>query len=113
MSSDTNTKICAHLQPFLSELIRQGSSITAADESAWSNCLLNVILDKGPDPRAGGKNLRPSRPNKALGKHGHALRARKRLILRRMQTQPFVGEITENRHDIPKGQESNDAAAYN
>jgi len=48
MSGDTNTKICAHLQPFLSELIRQGSNIIATDESAWSNCLLNVTLDKGP-----------------------------------------------------------------
>lgn len=48
MSNSKNTKICAHLQPFLSELIRQGSNVVATAESAWSNCLLNVILDKGP-----------------------------------------------------------------
>lgn len=48
MSIDTNTKICAHLQPFLDELIGQGSNITATGESAWSNCVLNVILDTGP-----------------------------------------------------------------
>ncbi len=46
--SGTNPKICAHLQPFLDELNAQGSNIIAADENAWSNCMLNITLDKGP-----------------------------------------------------------------
>jgi len=40
--------ICHHLMPFLTMLQEQGSIIRRVDESAWSNCLLNVALDKGP-----------------------------------------------------------------
>jgi hypothetical protein len=48
MPETANTKICPHLQPFLTELTGQGSTVIQRDESAWSNCTLNVTLDKGP-----------------------------------------------------------------
>ena len=40
--------VCPHLQPFLRKLTEQGSTVTRTDEAAWSNCALNVVLDKGP-----------------------------------------------------------------
>ena len=40
--------ICYHLTPCLKTLQEQGSVVVRVDEGAWSNCLLNVVLDKGP-----------------------------------------------------------------
>jgi hypothetical protein len=45
---DPAKTICSHLLPFLTKLLEQGSVIRHVDESAWSNCLLNIALDKGP-----------------------------------------------------------------
>jgi hypothetical protein len=45
---DPAQTICHHLLPFLTMLQAQGSAISRVDERAWSNCLLNVALDKGP-----------------------------------------------------------------
>jgi hypothetical protein len=48
MNSEANTKICAHLSPFLLELNALGSVVIRTDENSWSNCLLSVALDTGP-----------------------------------------------------------------
>jgi hypothetical protein len=48
---DPAQTICHHLMPFLTMLEEQGSTVRHVDESAWSNCLLNVALDKGPSLR--------------------------------------------------------------
>ena len=45
---DMAKTLCDHLTPFLTRLRAQGSIVTHVDESAWSNCVLNVALDRGP-----------------------------------------------------------------
>lgn len=45
---ETARTICSHLTPFLTKLLEQGSVVVRVDEGAWSNCLLNVLLDQGP-----------------------------------------------------------------
>ncbi|HWS99001.1 MAG TPA: hypothetical protein VN256_01935 [Pyrinomonadaceae bacterium] len=46
--TEAGAAICLHLQPFLRKLAEQGSTVTRVDGAAWSNCALNVVLDKGP-----------------------------------------------------------------
>ncbi|HKR01362.1 MAG TPA: hypothetical protein VJT09_11860 [Pyrinomonadaceae bacterium] len=45
---EAGAAICPHLQPFLRKLTEQGSIVLRVDEGAWSNCIQNVVLDKGP-----------------------------------------------------------------
>jgi hypothetical protein len=46
---ETTQKLCHHLTPLLMTLQEQGSVVVRVDAGAWSNFLLNVILDRGPD----------------------------------------------------------------
>ena len=46
--TETGAELCPHLRPFLRKLTEQGSIITRTDRDAWSNCVLNIVLDKGP-----------------------------------------------------------------
>jgi hypothetical protein len=45
---EADKAICAHLSPYLLKLKAQGSSVILVSDDAWSNCVLNVTLDRGP-----------------------------------------------------------------
>lgn len=46
--SEAGRAICIHLLPFLTKLGELGSSIIQVSDEMWSNCVLNVALDRGP-----------------------------------------------------------------
>ena len=46
--TETGAELCPHLRPFLRQLTEQGATVTRTDKAAWSNCVLAVVLDKGP-----------------------------------------------------------------
>lgn len=45
------TKVCEHLQPILSRLLKGGSRVLAMD-TGWSAVDFNIVLDKGPSLEA-------------------------------------------------------------
>ena len=46
--TEAGAELCPHLRPFLRQFTKQGSTVTRTDKDAWSNCALNVALDRGP-----------------------------------------------------------------
>lgn len=46
--SEAERAICPHLLPFLIKLGELGSSVAGVSDEMWSNCVLNVTLDRGP-----------------------------------------------------------------
>ena len=46
--TETGAELCPHLRPFLRQLTEQGATVTRTDRDAWSNCVLNLVLDQGP-----------------------------------------------------------------